>query len=134
MDGKKNNGWVRDLRHACASTLKPPVSCSNVHGVFPVHKFSWFCLVQVFTTQFCCFSFLLLSTIEGVNWVCEEILERHARVSGLTIFMQTNESLVTLKFEIDVPCVIEWRLLWLSSLARPNQRFLHNDTIFAKQH
>ena len=31
------------------------ISCSNVHGVFPVHERFWFCLVQVSTTQFCCF-------------------------------------------------------------------------------
>ena len=31
------------------------ISCSNVHGVFPVHERFWFCFEQVSTTQFCCF-------------------------------------------------------------------------------
>ena len=31
--------------------LAQAVSCSNVHGVFPVHKLFWFCLVQVSTAH-----------------------------------------------------------------------------------
>ena len=37
------------------------ISCSNVHGVFPVHERFWFCLVQVSTTQFCCFPPVLMA-------------------------------------------------------------------------
>ena len=38
------------------------ISCSNVHGVFfPVHERFWFCLVQVSTTQFCCFPPILFA-------------------------------------------------------------------------
>ena len=36
-------------------------SCSNVHGVFPVHERFWFCLVQVSTTQFCGFPPVLMA-------------------------------------------------------------------------
>ena len=37
------------------------ISCSNVHGFFPVHERFWFCLVQVSTTQFCCFPPVLMA-------------------------------------------------------------------------
>ena len=37
------------------------ISCSNVHGVFPVHERFWFCLVQVSTTQFCGFPLVLMA-------------------------------------------------------------------------
>ena len=44
------------------------ISCSNVHGVFPVHELFWFCLVQVSTTQFCSFSFSLMARVsDGTN-------------------------------------------------------------------
>ena len=48
--------------------LAQAISCSNVRGVFPVHERFWFCLVQVSTTQFCCFpSFLMTRTSDGTN-------------------------------------------------------------------
>ena len=37
------------------------ISCSNVHGVFPVHELFWFCLVHLSATQFCSFQSLLMS-------------------------------------------------------------------------
>ena len=74
-----------------------------------------------------------LSTImESVGWVCEEAMEGHEWVSELTISMQETENLVGLKYEIDVPCVVQWRLLWFSSPSRLNQRFADNATIFEK--
>ena len=41
--------------------LAQAISCLNVRGVFPVHELFLFCLVQVSTTQFCCFSFFLMA-------------------------------------------------------------------------
>ena len=44
--------------------LAQAISCSNVHGVFPVHERFCFCLVQVSTTQlslFLCISFVLMA-------------------------------------------------------------------------
>ena len=46
--------------------------------------------------------------------------------------MQENEDLVALNYEIDVPCVVQWGLLW--SPSRLNQRFTDNGTIFAIYH
>ena len=53
-------------------------------------------------------------------------------VSELTISMQENEVLVALNYDIDVPCVVQWRLLWFSSPTRLNQRFADNGTKVAK--
>ena len=61
-------------------------------------------------------------------------MEGHEWVSELTISMQENENLVALSYEIDVPCVVQWRLLWFSSPSRLNQRFADNATIFEKYH
>ena len=76
-----------------------------------------------------------LSTImESVGWVCEEAMEGHEWVSELNISMQEKEILVALSYEIDVPCVVQWRLLWFSSPSRLNQRFADNATILEKYH
>ena len=53
-------------------------------------------------------------------------------VSELTISMQENEVLVALNYDIDVPCVVQWRLLWFSSPTRLNQRFADNGTKVTK--
>ena len=74
----------------------------------------------------------LLSIMESVSWVCEEATEGHEWVSELiTISLQENKILVALNYEIDVPCVVQWGLLWFSSPSRLNERFADNGTIFA---
>ena len=47
--------------------LAQAISCSNVHGVLLVHELFCFCLVQVSTTQFCSFSFLMARVSDGTN-------------------------------------------------------------------
>ena len=51
-----------------AAILVQAISCSNVHGAFPVQERFRFCLVQVSTTQFCSFpSFLMAHASDGTN-------------------------------------------------------------------
>ena len=45
-----------------------------------------------------------------------------------------NEILGALNYEIDVPCVVQWGLLWFSSLSRLNQRFGDGGTKIAMYH
>ena len=74
----------------------------------------------------------LSSIMESVSWVCDESLEGHEWVSDLTISVQENEHLVALNYETEVPCVVQWGLLWFSSPSRLNQRFANNGTRIAK--
>ena len=53
-------------------------------------------------------------------------------MSELTISRQETEVLVALNYDIDVPCVVQWGLLWFSSPTRLNQRFVDNGTKAAK--
>ena len=46
---------MRETLHSVA-ILAQAISCSNVHGVFPVHERFWFCFVQVSTNQFSLFA------------------------------------------------------------------------------
>ena len=68
----------------------------------------------------------LLTIMESVIWVCDETMEGHEWVSELTVSMQENEILVAPNYEIEVPCVVQWGLLWFSSPSRLNQRFAEN--------
>ena len=76
----------------------------------------------------------LISIMESVDWVCDDVLEDHEWVSELTISMQENEVSVALNYEIEVPCVVQWRLLWFSSPARLSQRYSDNGTKVPKYH
>ena len=55
------------------------------------------------------------SIIEAVNLVCVDILEDHVRVSEFSLALQKTKVLEALNFEIDVPCIVQWRMLWYSA-------------------
>ena len=74
----------------------------------------------------------LLSIMESVSWVCDDVLENHEWVSKLTVSMPDNVVLLPQNYDIDVPCVVQWGLLWFSSPSRLNQRFADNGTKVAK--
>ena len=48
----------------------------------------------------------MLSIMESVNWVCEEVLEEHEWVSPLTMSSKEEEVLMELDYELDVLCVV----------------------------
>ena len=76
-----------------------------------------------------------LSTImESVSWVCEDALRDHEWVTELNVILKESEILEALNYDLDVPCVIQWRLLWFSSTSRLNQTFTNNGTKVAKYH
>ena len=52
------------------------------------------------------------SIMEGVNLVCDDALEDHEWVSELNISIQETEVLVALNYDIEVPFVVQWRMLW----------------------
>ena len=76
----------------------------------------------------------LLSIRESVNRVCEEALEDHQWVSELTISMQENEVLAELDHEIDIPCVVQWGLLWSTAPSRLNVKLDVEYTRITKFH
>ena len=60
---------------------------------------------------------------ESVNWVREEAFEGHEWVSELTISRMEEHALVDLEYDIDIPCVVQWGLLWFSASSRLNRNF-----------
>ena len=76
-----------------------------------------------------------LSTImERVSLVCEDALRDHELVTELSVILKEHEILAALNCDLDVPCVIQWGLLWFSSPSRLNQTFANNGTTSAKYH
>ena len=64
----------------------------------------------------------MLSIMLCANWVCEGAFVNHEWVSSRTIFQQEEENLsMALDFKIDVPCVVQWSLLWFSAPTRLNK-------------
>ena len=76
----------------------------------------------------------MLSMMESVNWVCEEVLEEHEWVSMLTISSKEEEVLRELNYEIDVPCVVQWRFLWFTAPSRFNVELHCQDARIIKCH
>ena len=68
------------------------------------------------------------------NWVCAGTFVDHEWVSSRTIIQQEQDILsVALDFEIDVPCVVQWSLLWFSAPTNLN-RILRSDLKIKKYH
>ena len=61
-------------------------------------------------------------------------MEDHKCVTEFAVPLKAIEILMALKYDIDVPCVIQWGLLWFSSLSRLNQMFTNKGTKIAKYH
>ena len=67
-DSRDTRSYARDDEVASVAISAQAISCSNEHGVFPVHERFWLCLVQVSTTQFCSFpSFLMARASDGTD-------------------------------------------------------------------
>ena len=59
---------LSQLSHiSSVATLAQAISCSNLRMFFLRHKLFWLCLVQVSTTQFCCFPLVLMARVDDVS-------------------------------------------------------------------
>ena len=57
-----------------------------------------------------------------MNWVCAGPFEDHKWVSESTITQHEEEVMgMELDYEIWIPCVVQWCMLWLSATTRLNQ-------------
>ena len=69
------------------------------------------------------------------NWVCAGTFVDHEWVSSRTIIQQEEEkSSMVLDFKIDVPCVVQWSLLWFSSAPTKLNRILGHELKIKKYH
>ena len=96
----EEENWVGSLFAACMWMYTKHVLCDG----------------QETTQNF--FKRKMLSMMESVNWVCEEVLEEHEWVSQLNISLKQEEVLRESDYEIDVLCVVPRRFLWFIAPSR----------------
>ena len=53
--------------------------------------------------------------VENVSWVTEDFLWEHEWITETTVTLKENVTLEALNYDIDVPCPIQWGLLWFSA-------------------
>ena len=52
------------------------------------------------------------SIMEAVHWVCDDILDDHEWVSKICVSLQESKVLETSSYDIEVPYVVQWEMLW----------------------
>ena len=76
----------------------------------------------------------IMSIILCTNWLSAGTFVDHEWVSSRTIIQQEEEILsMALDFKIEVPCVVQWNLLWFSAPTNLN-RILESDLKIKKYH
>ena len=75
---------------------------------------------------------MLVIIMECVSWVCEDALWEHEWVTEPNVLWKENDMLEELNCDLDVPCPLQWGLLWFFSPSRLNRKFEHDGTIIAK--
>ena len=50
--------------------------------------------------------------MEAINWACARVQDNHDLVPEFFHVLHDNRILGVLSFDIHVPCVVQWMLLW----------------------
>ena len=75
---------------------------------------------------------MLRIIMECVSWVCEDFLCEHEFVTEPNVLWKENYILEALNYDLDVPCPLQWGLLWFSSPSRLNLKFANDGTNIKK--
>ena len=69
--------------------------------------------------------------MEAVNCVCDVALDEHVWVSELTISCQEAKVLEALQYDTEIPCMVQWGMLWFSPPTTLNNERLNDGVILA---
>ena len=69
---------------------------------------------------------------ESKIWETEVCLWEHEWITDTDVTLKENEKLEALNYEIEVPCPLQWGLLWFSAPTNLNQKFMNNGTNIEK--
>ena len=75
---------------------------------------------------------ILAIIIESVSWVTEDFLWDHEWITETKVTVKESLILVALHYDIEVPCPLQWALLWFSAPTNLNRKFVNNGTRVAK--
>ena len=70
--------------------------------------------------------------VESASWVTEDFLWEHEWIMETNVTLKENVILDALNYDIDVPCPLQWGLLWFSAPTKLNREFVNNGTKVAK--
>ena len=62
--------------------------------------------------------------IIGETWVTKVCLWEHEWITDTNVILKENEVLEALNYEIEVPCPLQWGLLWFSAPTNLNHKFM----------
>ena len=70
--------------------------------------------------------------MEAVNGVCDDALDEHVWVPEQTISLEEAKVLEALHYDREIPCKVQWEMLWISTSASLNDELLNDGEIFGK--
>ena len=73
--------------------------------------------------------FKLSSIKEAVNGMCDDAFDEHVWVSEGTISLHKTKVLEVLQYDIEIPCIVQWRMLWLSTPTSLNNEPVNDGAI-----
>ena len=71
---------------------------------------------------------MLRIIMERASRATEDFLWEHESVTEPNVLLKENEILGALNYDIDVPCPLQWGLLWFSAPSSLNRKFANNGT------
>ena len=74
-----------------------------------------------------------VNKMNSIWCVCVDLLEDHVRVSEFSLALQERKVLEAFHLDIDVPCIVQWRMLWYSEPTSLNNDLLNDGVIFERE-
>ena len=70
--------------------------------------------------------------MEAVNSVCDDALDEHVWVPEQTISLEEAKVLEALQYDREIPCQVQWEMLWFSTSTSLDNELLNDEEIFGK--
>ena len=71
---------------------------------------------------------MLRIIMESVRWTTGDFLWEHEWVTEPNVLWKENDMLEALSYDIDVPCRLQWGILWFSAPSSLNRKFANKGT------
>ena len=71
---------------------------------------------------------MLRIIMECVRWATEDFLWEHEWITEPNVLWKENDMLGVLNYDIDVPCPLQWGILWFSAPSSLNRKFANSGT------
>ena len=62
--------------------------------------------------------------VESVSSPTEDFLWEHEWITETNVTMKENDIQEALNYDVDVPCPLQWRLLWFSAPTKLNRKYV----------